>query len=130
MTSFNPVRNTTMMTFPRFALVAALLLWLSGCSCAAVKDQVSASAQASDTYAALVEATLDGSISPADGTPVSAADWAATPVSVRELTQNVVRALYLQRYGWHAANFALDQGPDPDTAGADAWVPPAFPGEE
>jgi len=100
-------------------LASALALASSGCVSSAVKDQSQRTATAHDQYAALVRATLDGSIAPQDGAPVTKADLAATPPSVVALLQNVVRALYLSRQAWHAQAHALGVGPDPATLSLD-----------
>lgn len=111
-----------------FAIVILLVVVLTpGCVSSAVKEQVQKSAAAHDTYAALVESTLDGTIKPQDGTPVTMADLAATPKPVLELLANVTRGLYLSRRAWHQAAFALEVGPDPATLKLDppSLLPPA-----
>jgi hypothetical protein len=109
--------------FVAVALVLALFA-CPGCVSSAAKKQASDTAAAHDQYAALTEATLNGTIQPKDGKPVTAADLAATPASVRELLTNVIRALYLSRLAWHQLAFALEVGPDPKTLKTD---PPALP---
>lgn len=102
--------------------VSLLLFAPMGCVAQAVKDQVKKSAGASDKYASAVVATLDGTIRIPNGLPVTAADLAATPPSVKLLLTNVIRGLYLMRKGWHQANFAANDGPDPSTL--DLAAPP------
>ncbi len=107
----------------KFLVVGFLLL--SGCVSSAAKEQAAVSARASDQYAVLVESTLNGTIRPADGKPVTAAELALTPPSVKELLQNTIRALYLERAAWHQLDFAVNNAPDPKTLKLD---PPALGG--
>lgn len=94
-------------------LVLLLILLTPACVSSAVKEQAAKTAAAHDQYDVLIRATLDGSIKPEDGKPVTAAELAATPASVRELLQNTLRALYASRLAWHKTAFALEVGPDP-----------------
>jgi hypothetical protein len=96
------------------AILLALVL-LTGCTCSAVKGQITESVTANQKYDALIRATLEGTIKPEDGQPVTADELKATPNSVRALLLNVTRALYLNKKGWHQAAFALELGPDPKT---------------
>lgn len=95
------------------SLVFVATLLAQGCIGPAVKDQIKESAEASDVYDQLIRQTLDGTIAPEDGVPVTAQDLAQTPAPVRALLNNVTRALYVSRAGWHKANFAANDGPDP-----------------
>ena len=105
----------------RVALLVVLLV-SPGCVCAAAKDQAKRSSDASDTYASTIESVLNGTVEPINGKPVTAAELAATPPSVRELLQNVITAVYKLRKGWHQIHFAINDGPDP--AGLDLDQPP------
>lgn len=102
-----------MVRFWAWAWLIGVVLALQGCVSAAAKDQAKQSALAHDKYDVLIRATLDGSIQPKDGIPVTAADLATTPPSVRVLLTNALRALYVSRRGWHQLAFALDVGADP-----------------
>lgn len=113
-----------MVRFWAWAWLIGVVLVAPGCVSSAVKDQAQKTAVAHDQYDVLIRSTLDGSIRPSDGKPVTAAEFAATPASVRELLTNALRALYVSRRGWHQLAFALDVGVDPTTLQLD---PPELP---
>lgn len=98
----------------RINVLAVLLsLFFTGCVCSAAKEQVTVSAGACDTYANLIESTLDGSIPSQDGQPVTPEELAKTPDSVKALLQNCVTAIYTCRRSLHKLAFAISDGPDP-----------------
>lgn len=101
------------------AMLSLLLIAAPGCVCSKAKDQVDVSASKCDTYAELVEATLDGSLPKQDGQVVTEEDLAKTPDSVKALLQNVITAVYVCRKGFHQLRFAIADGPDPDKLGLD-----------
>jgi hypothetical protein len=107
-----------------FVLVVLAALFVPGCVCDAAKDQAVKSAAASDTYASIIESAFDGTIEEKNGAPVTAADLAATPDSVKALLQNCVTAIYVSRKGWHQLKFAIADGADPANLELDQ---PAFP---
>ena len=93
----------------------AVLLISSGCTVTeAARKQIEVTAAAVDAYDGLIRATLDGSIDPKKGKPVSKADLVATPASVKELLKHLLNSYSVIRRSAHQLHFAVG-GPDPTT---------------
>jgi hypothetical protein len=93
--------------------LALVLVFAPGCVSQAVKEQVEVSAAAADGQDRLIRSA-----------GVSAEELDAAQPKLRELLKNAVRALYDHRAGWHKANYAINDGPDPSTM--DLQAPEVF----
>ena len=114
-----------------FLLAVTLSVFLAGCT---VTDKAIATAEVAaagnDRYHELAQQALDGTVDPDDGLlPIKAADWEATPKSVRVLVARLLNGLHTNRHAFYSIGFQLGAGPDPDTLGLKPVSVPEAPDE-